>query len=140
MLETLLIYLGDSQREGRMITRRIRLTFILWIVCGVFFLLAFCAAIVGGAIYMAERLGAGPAALVVAAAAFLIGVIALIALAVLRRPRRLSRRSRTGASVAPVAMNSLISGAMQSRPLTTLVVAGALAFLALRPTVSKRRK
>lgn len=53
MLEALLVYLGDTQREGRVVTRRLRTTIILWVLTGIFFLIAFVAAVVAGSIYLA---------------------------------------------------------------------------------------
>jgi hypothetical protein len=50
MLEALLVYLGDTQREGRVVTRRLRSTIILWVLTGMFFLIAFVAAVVAGSI------------------------------------------------------------------------------------------
>lgn len=141
MLETLLVYFGESQREGRMVTRRMRWTIILSSLSISFFVLAFIAAIAAGAIYMAERLGPGPAALVIAAGAFLLGVFALIALAVLRRPRRrYVARPVAGVNTAPLAMQSIAAVAMQSRPITTLAIAAAMAFITTRTSVSRRRK
>ena len=140
MLETLLIYFGETQREGRMITRRIRWTIILSSLAIGFFVLAFFAAIAAGAIYMAESMGPGPAALVIAAGAFLFGVLTLVALAVLRRPRRYVPRPVTGVNTAPLAVQSIAAVAMQSRPMTTLAIAAALAFITTRSSVSKRRK
>lgn len=86
MLEALLVYLGETQREGRVVTRRLRVTIILSVLTGIFFLIAFIAAVVAGSIYLARHVGAGPAALVVAGTAFLLGVIMLVALAIVKRP------------------------------------------------------
>ena len=46
MLEALLVYLGETQREGRVVTRRLRATIILSVLTGIFFLIAFIAAVV----------------------------------------------------------------------------------------------
>jgi Zn-dependent protease with chaperone function len=140
MLETLLVYFGESQREGRIVTRRMRWTIILSSLSIGFFVLAFFAAIAAGAIYMAENMGPGPAALVIAAGAFLFGVFALIALAVLRRPRRYAPRPGAAVNSAPLALQSIAAVAMQSRPITTLAIAAAMAFITTRSSVSKRRK
>ena len=103
MLEGLLLYFGDTQREGRLVTRRMRATLILWSLAGVFFFIAFVAAIIAGSIYLAKELGAGPAALVIAGAAFLLGAIMLVTLAIMRRPRRYAVRSASPISAIPFA-------------------------------------
>ena len=144
MLEGLLLYFGDTQREGRLVTRRMRATLILWSLAGVFFFIAFVAAIIAGSIYLAKELGAGPAALVIAGAAFLLGAIMLVTLAIMRRPRRYAVRSASPISALPfaaaplVAMQSLLSGAMRTRPFVTLGVAMLLGFVATRTSVKKK--
>lgn len=145
MLEALLVYLGDTQREGRVVTRRLRATIILWVLTGVFFLIAFVAAVVAGSIYLARHVGAGPAALVVAGSAFLLGVIMLVTLAIIKRPRAyVARRpvaSLTGAplTAAPFALQSLLTLAIQARPYATLAVAMAAGFLATRVNIRKKK-
>lgn len=137
MLQTLLVYLSDSQREGRVITRRMRCKAMLWAFCLFSFLIALIFGIIGGAIYLAQEIGAGPAALLIAAIAFLFGVIALITLAIMKRPRAYAPLSNAQPNMAPLVMQSLIGNAMQSRPYMTLAIAGVLAFLAARPVVRK---
>ncbi|MEA1843612.1 hypothetical protein G6L16_017200 [Agrobacterium tumefaciens] len=145
MLEALLVYLGDTQREGRVVTRRLRATIILWVLTGIFFLIAFVAAVVAGSIYLARHVGAGPAALVVAGTAFLLGVIMLVALAIVKRPRAyVARRpvaSLTAAplTAAPLALQSLLTLAIQARPYATLAVAMAAGFLATRANTRKKK-
>lgn len=137
MLQTLLIYLSDSQREGRVITRRMRCKAMLWAFCLFSFLVALIFGIIAGAIYLAQEIGAGPAALLIAAIAFLFGVLALIILAFMNRRRVYAPMAMAQPTVAPLVMQSLVGGAMQSRPYMTLAVAGVLAFLAARPIVRK---
>ncbi|MGV1822253.1 hypothetical protein ACQZ63_24010 [Agrobacterium sp. CG160-95] len=145
MLEALLVYLGDTQREGRVVTRRLRATIILWVLTGIFFLIAFVAAVVAGSIYLARHVGAGPAALVVAGTAFLLGIIMLVALAIVKRPRAyVARRpvaSLTAAplTAAPLALQSLLTLAIQARPYATLAVAMAAGFLATRANTRKKK-
>ncbi|MDH7809203.1 MULTISPECIES: hypothetical protein [unclassified Rhizobium] len=145
MLEALLVYLGDTQREGRVVTRRLRATIILWVLTGIFFLIAFVAAVVAGSIYLARHVGAGPAALVAAGTAFLLGVIMLVALAIVKRPRAyVARRpvaSLTAAplTAAPLALQSLLTLAIQARPYATLAVAMAAGFLATRANTRKKK-
>ena len=145
MLEALLVYLGDTQREGRVVTRRLRATIILWVLTGVFFLIAFVAAVVAGSIYLARHVGAGPAALVVAGTTFLLGVIMLVALAIVKRPRAYATRrpvaSLTAAplTAAPLALQSLLTLAIQARPYATLAVAMAAGFLATRANTRKKK-
>jgi hypothetical protein len=147
MLEALLVYLGDTQREGRVVTRRLRATIILWVLTGVFFLIAFVAAVVAGSIYLARHVGAGPAALVVAGAAFLLGVIMLVALAIVKRPRAYATRRPVAPLVAaaapltaaPLALQSLLTLAIQARPYATLAVAMAAGFLATRVNTRKKK-
>ena len=145
MLEALLVYLGDTQREGRVVTRRLRATIILWVLTGIFFLIAFVSAVVAGSIYLARHVGAGPAALVVAGTAFLLGVIMLVALAIVKRPRAyVARRpvaSLTAAplTAAPLALQSLLTLAIQARPYATLAVAMAAGFLATRANTRKKK-
>jgi hypothetical protein len=140
MLETLLVYFGESQREGRFVTRRMRWKIILTCASIGLFLLAFIAGIAAAAIYMAQEMGAGPAALVISAGAFLLGVIALIALAILRRPRRYVSGPVASVAAAPLAVQSLAAVALHKRPITTLAVAAAIAFITTKSSVPKRRK
>ncbi|KJF75051.1 MULTISPECIES: hypothetical protein [Rhizobium/Agrobacterium group] len=147
MLEALLVYLGDTQREGRVVTRRLRATIILWVLTGVFFLIAFVAAVVAGSIYLARHVGAGPAALVVAGTAFLLGVIMLVALAIVKRPRAYAARrpvapltaAAAPLAAAPLALQSLLTLAIQARPYATLAVAVAAGFLATRVNTRKKK-
>jgi len=145
MLEALLVYLGETQREGRVVTRRLRATIILSVLTGIFFLIAFIAAVVAGSIYLARHVGAGPAALVVAGTAFLLGVIMLVALAIVKRPRVYAARPAvapfTAAPLAavPLALQSLLTLAIQARPYATLAVAVAAGFLATRVNTKKSK-
>lgn len=144
MLEALLVYLGDTQREGRVVTRRLRATIILWVLTGVFFLIAFVAAVVAGSIYLARHVGAGPAALVVAGTAFLLGVIMLVALAIVKRPRAYAARpvaplTAAPLTAAPLALQSLLTLAIRARPYATLAVAMAAGFLATRANTRKKK-
>lgn len=143
MLEALLVYLGETQREGRVVTRRLRATIILSVLTGIFFLIAFIAAVVAGSIYLARHVGAGPAALVVAGTAFLLGVIMLVALAIVKRPRVYAARPAVAPltaaplAAAPLALQSLLTLAIQARPYATLAVAVAAGFLATRVNTKK---
>ncbi|AYM08204.1 hypothetical protein [Agrobacterium tumefaciens] len=145
MLEALLVYLGETQREGRVVTRRLRATIILSVLTGIFFLIAFIAAVVAGSIYLARHVGAGPAALVVAGTAFLLGVIMLVALAIVKRPRVYAARPAVAPltaaplAAAPLALQSLLTLAMQARPYATLAVAVAAGFLATRVNTKKSK-
>ncbi|MFK0209071.1 hypothetical protein [Agrobacterium sp. NPDC090283] len=145
MLEALLVYLGETQREGRVVTRRLRATIILYVLTGIFFLIAFVAAVVAGSIYLARHVGAGPAALVVAGTAFLLGVIMLVALAIVKRPRAYAVRPAVAPltaaplAAAPLALQSLLTLAIQARPYATLAVAVAAGFLATRVNTKKSK-
>ncbi|GAK68644.1 hypothetical protein RRU01S_01_00730 [Agrobacterium rubi TR3 = NBRC 13261] len=139
MLQTLLLYLGDTQREGQLVTRRIKSTIILWTLAGVFFLIAFIAAIVGGSIYLAKEIGAGPAALVIAGVAFLLGVIMLVSLSIKRRPRVYATRPLLPLAAAPLAAQSLAGGALAARPFVTLLTAIAIGYVATRTTILKKK-
>ena len=145
MLEALLVYLGETQREGRVVTRRLRATIILSVLTGIFFLIAFIAAVVAGSIYLARHVGAGPAALVVAGSAFLLGVIMLVALAIIKRPRVYAARPAVAPltaaplAAAPLALQSLLTLAIQARPYATLAVAVAAGFLATRVNTKKSK-
>lgn len=145
MLEALLVYLGETQREGRVVTRRLRATIILYVLTGIFFLIAFVAAVVAGSIYLARHVGAGPAALVVAGTAFLLGVIMLVALAIVKRPRVYAARPAVAPltaaplAAAPLALQSLLTLAIQARPYATLAVAVAAGFLATRVNTKKSK-
>ncbi|MFK0386688.1 MULTISPECIES: hypothetical protein [Rhizobium/Agrobacterium group] len=145
MLEALLAYMGDSQREGRMVTRRLRATIILWILTGIFFLIALVAGVVAGSIYLSHYLGAGPASLVVAGTAFLLGVIMLVALAIVKRPRAypvarpVAPPLTATVAAAPLAVQSLLTLAIQARPYATLAVAMAAGFLATRANTKKTK-
>lgn len=145
MLEALLVYLGETQREGRVVTRRLRATIILSVLTGIFFLIAFIAAVVAGSIYLARHVGAGPAALVLAGTAFLLGVIMLVALAIVKRPRVYAARPAVAPltaaplAAAPLALQSLLTLAIQARPYATLAVAVAAGFLATRVNTKKSK-
>jgi len=145
MLEALLVYLGETQREGRVVTRRLRATIILSVLTGIFFLIAFIAAVVAGSIYLARHVGAGPAALVVAGTAFLLGVIMLVVLAIVKRPRVYAARPAVAPltaaplAAAPLALQSLLTLAIQARPYATLAVAVAAGFLATRVNTKKSK-
>ncbi|SCX23422.1 MULTISPECIES: hypothetical protein [Agrobacterium] len=139
MLQTLLLYLGDTQREGQLVTRRIKSTLLLWTLAGIFFAIAFIAAIIGGSIYLAKELGAGPAALVIAGIAFLLGVIMLVSLAIARRPRRYAVRPVLPLSAAPIAAQTMASSVLQTRPYVTLLSAIALGYVATRTTILKKK-
>ncbi|MGV2066759.1 hypothetical protein [Agrobacterium sp. 22-226-1] len=145
MLEALLVYLGETQREGRVVTRRLRASIILSVLTGIFFLIAFIAAVVAGSIYLARHVGAGPAALVVAGTAFLLGVIMLVALAIVKRPRVYAARPAVAPltaaplAAAPLALQSLLTLAIQARPYATLAVAVAAGFLATRVNTKKSK-
>lgn len=145
MLEALLVYLGETQREGRVVTRRLRATIILYVLTGIFFLIAVVAAVVAGSIYLARHVGAGPAALVVAGTAFLLGVIMLVALAIVKRPRAYAARPAVAPltaaplAAAPLALQSLLTLAIQARPYATLAVAVAAGFLATRVNTKKSK-
>ncbi|UXS41606.1 hypothetical protein FY150_17710 [Agrobacterium tumefaciens] len=145
MLEALLVYLGETQREGRVVTRRLRATIILSVLTGIFFLIAFIAAVVAGSIYLARHVGAGPAALLVAGSAFLLGVIMLVALAIVKRPRVYAARPAVAPltaaplAAAPLALQSLLTLAIQARPYATLAVAVAAGFLATRVNTKKSK-
>jgi hypothetical protein len=145
MLEALLVYLGETQREGRVVTRRLRATIFLSVLTGIFFLIAFIAAVVAGSIYLARHVGAGPAALVVAGTAFLLGVIMLVALAIVKRPRVYAARPAVAPftaaplAAAPLALQSLLTLAIQARPYATLAVAVAAGFLATRVNTKKSK-
>ncbi|WP_416407608.1 hypothetical protein [Agrobacterium rosae] len=139
MLQTLLLYLGDTQREGQLVTRRIKSTLLLWTLAGIFFAIAFIAAIIGGSIYLAKELGAGPAALVIAGIAFLLGVIMLVSLAIARRPRRYAVRPVLPLAAAPIVAQTMASSVLQTRPYVTLLTAIALGYVATRTTILKKK-
>ncbi len=139
MLQTLLLYLGDTQREGQLVTRRIKSTILVWVLAGVFFVIAFIAALVGGSIYLAKEIGAGPAALVIAGVAFLLGVIMLVCLAIKRRPRVYAARPVVSLAAAPIAAQSLAGSALAARPFVTLLTAIALGYVATRTTILKKK-
>ncbi|KVK41336.1 hypothetical protein L901_21885 [Agrobacterium sp. D14] len=122
-----------------------RATIILSVLTGIFFLIAFIAAVVAGSIYLARHVGAGPAALVVAGTAFLLGVIMLVALAIVKRPRVYAARPAVAPltaaplAAAPLALQSLLTLAIQARPYATLAVAVAAGFLATRVNTKKSK-
>ncbi|MGV1751782.1 hypothetical protein [Agrobacterium sp. CG674] len=139
MLQSLLLYLGDTQREGQLVTRRIKSTILLWTLASVFFLIAFVAAFIGGAIYLADEIGAGPAALVIAGGAFLLGVFMLVALAIKRRPRVYATAPVMPLAAAPLAAQSLAGSALAARPFVTLLTAIAVGYVATRTTILKKK-
>ena len=139
MLQSLLLYLGDTQREGQLVTRRIKSTILLWTLASVFFLIAFVAAFIGGAIYLADEIGAGPAALVIAGGALLLGVFMLLALAIKRRPRVYATAPVMPLAAAPLAAQSLAGSALAARPFVTLLTAIAVGYVATRTTILKKK-
>lgn len=138
MLQSILLYLGDTQREGTFVTRRIKSGIILRLLAGLFFLIAVIAAGIGGSIYLAKELGAGPAALVIAGVAFLLGVIMLAALAITRRPRIYRAPMVSPLAAAPLAVESMAAGVLAKRPFVTLLTAVALSFITTRTTMRKK--
>jgi HAMP domain-containing protein len=146
MLNSLLLYIGDIQREGRFVTSRIRLKLILNIVAVFLLVLAFIAAIIGGCIYLAHHIGAGPAALSVAAAAFALAIIVYIWLDLLDRSnRRANIRSATAAgspiaavTATQVATQAAVATILKKRPYLTLVASVALGYLATRSSMRKK--
>lgn len=138
MLQSILLYLGDTQREGTFVTRRIKSGIILRLLAGFFFLIAVIAAGIGGSIYLAKELGAGPAALVIAGVAFLLGVIMLVALAITRRPRIYRAPMVSPLAAAPLAVESMAAGVLAKRPFVTLLTAVALSFITTRTTMRKK--
>jgi RsiW-degrading membrane proteinase PrsW (M82 family) len=139
MLQSLLLYLGDTQREGQLVTRRVKSTILLWTLASVFFLIAFVAAFIGGAIYLADEIGAGPAALVIAGGAFLLGIFMLVALAIKRRPRVYATAPVMPLAAAPLAAQSLAGSALAARPFVTLLTAIAVGYVATRTTILKKK-
>ncbi|UHS62365.1 hypothetical protein HRR99_12930 [Agrobacterium vaccinii] len=139
MIQALLLYIADTQREGQLVTRRIKTKLLLWSLAGVFFAIAFIAALIGGSIYLAKELGAGPAALVIAGVSFLLGVIMLITLAIMRRPRVYATRPVLPLAAAPIAAQAMIGGAIGKRPFTSLLTAMAIGFIATRTSLRKKK-
>jgi hypothetical protein len=146
MLNSLLLYIGDIQREGRFVTSRIRLKLILNIVAVFLLVLAFIAAIIGGCIYLAQHIGAGPAALSVAAGSFALAIIVYIWLDLLDRSNRRAnlRSSATVASpiaavtATQVATQAAVATVLKKRPYLTLVASVALGYLATRSSMRKK--
>lgn len=138
MLQAFLLYLGDTQREGTFVTRRIKSAIVLMVLAAFFFLIAVIAGGIGGSIYLAKEIGAGPAALVIAGIAFLLGVIMLVALAVSRRPRAYRTPMASPLVAAPLAVEAVAAGALGKRPYTALLIAMALGFITTRVTVRKK--
>lgn len=138
MLQALLLYLGDTQREGTFVTRRIKTAIVLRVLAALFFLIAIIAGGIGGSIYLAKEIGAGPAALVIAGIAFLLGVIMLVALAVNRRPPVYRTTVASPLATAPFAVEAVAAGALGKRPYTALLIAMALGFITTRVTVRKK--
>lgn len=138
MLQAFLLYLGDTQREGTFVTRRIKSAIVLRVLAAFFFLIAVIAGGIGGSIYLAKEIGAGPAALVIAGIAFLLGVIMLVALAVSRRPRAYRTPVASPLAAAPIAVEAVAAGALGKRPYTALLIAMAFGFITTRVTVRKK--
>lgn len=138
MLQAFLLYLGDTQREGTFVTRRIKSAIILRILAGFFFFIAVIAAGIGGSIYLAKELGAGPAALVIAGISFLLGVIMLVVLAIMRRPRVYRTPVASPLVSAPLAIEAMAAGVLAKRPFVTLLVATALSYVTTRTTIRKK--
>lgn len=138
MLQAFLLYLGDTQREGTFVTRRIKNAIVLRVLAAFFFLIAVIAGGIGGSIYLAKEIGAGPAALVIAGIAFLLGVIMLVALAVSRRPSAYRTPVASPLAAAPLAVEAVAAGALGKRPYTALLIAMALGFITTRVTVRKK--
>lgn len=145
MLNSLLLYVGDIQREGRLVTGRIRLKVILNLLIIFFAIVAFIAAVIGGCIFLAKLIGP-------IAAAFLVSGISLVLVAIFylwltlldRSHRRATLRART-AVVSPaaavtatqVATQAALLSAVKKRPYLTLLASAAIGFLATRTTIQK---
>lgn len=143
MIQALLLYLGDAQREGQLVTRRVKTKLMLWVFAGVFFTIAFIALAVGGSIYLARELGAGPAAFVIAGVAFFLGVVMLVCLAISRRPRVYAARPVVSPlaplAAAPLAAQAAAAGVLSARPYSTLLTAVVLGYIASRTTVFRKK-
>ena len=146
MLNSLLLYFGDIQREGRLVTGRIRLKIILNILAVFLLVLAFIAAIIGGCIYLAQEIGAGPAAFAVAAGAFALAIVLYIWLDLLDRSKRRASLRATSSAASPiaavtatqVATQAAFAAALKKRPYLTLAASVALGYIATRTSIIKK--
>lgn len=145
MLNSLLLYIGDMQREGRVVTGRVRLKVILNVVAAFLVLIAVIAAIIGGCIYLANAIGAGPAAFAVAGAAFILAIIIYIWLDLLDRSKRRAN-IRSATTVAPfaavtatqVATQAAFATALKKHPYLTLAASVAAGYIATRTSIRKK--
>lgn len=142
MLNSLLLYITDTQREGRFITGHIRSRIILNALAAFFFIIAFIAALIASSIYLAKEIGAGPASLIIAGSSFLLGAIMLVVLALTKR--RANYKSPTGTSplnavsATQAATQTALTVALAKRPYLTLAATIALGFIVTKSTIQKK--
>lgn len=127
-------------------TSHIRLKMILNVVAIFLLVLAFIAALIGGCIYLAQEIGAGPAAFSVAGGAFALAIILYIWLDLLDRSKRRASLSRTTAAASPiaavtatqVATQAAFATALKKHPYLTLAGSVVLGYLATRTSIQKK--
>ncbi|MVA26827.1 hypothetical protein V6582_13165 [Agrobacterium vitis] len=106
-------------------------------IAGFCFLIAIVAAIVSGWIFLAAEIGAGPAGLVIAGIAVLIGLITLAIVSIINRRearRRAFLQTATLAATDPLTMGLMgrLPGMLKVNPIVGVAAVGMLAYLFAR--------
>ncbi|MUO81695.1 hypothetical protein GOZ78_22520 [Agrobacterium vitis] len=110
---------------------------IAGVIAGFCFLIAIVAAIVSGWIFLAAEIGAGPAGLVIAGVAVLIGLITLAIVSIINRRearRRAFLQTATLAATDPLTMGLMgrLPGMLKVNPIVGVAAVGMLAYLFAR--------
>ncbi|BCH58174.1 hypothetical protein RvVAR0630_07980 [Agrobacterium vitis] len=106
-------------------------------ISGFCFLIAIVAGIVSGWIFLAAEIGAGPAGLVIAGIAVLIGLITLAVVSIINRRearRRAFLQTATLAATDPLTMGLMgrLPGMLKVNPIVGVAAVGMLAYLFAR--------
>lgn len=106
-------------------------------IAGFCFLVAIVAGIVSGWIFLAAEIGAGPAGLVIAGIAVLLGLVALAIVSVINRReerRRMFLQTATLAATDPITTGLMgrLPGMLKVNPVVGVAAVGMLAYLFAR--------
>ncbi|WP_269586107.1 hypothetical protein [Roseibium sp. Sym1] len=123
--------LSAASRDMRGLYRRAKRNTALMVFAGICFATAYLAALVAAGAYLAPVFGAGPAALLIAAAMVVVGALALCVLAILRhRDKRRNARRQAGQRLAAAAAVSVLPQLARSKSLLVAAAIGGLAYMA----------
>lgn len=133
MMRAVPLAVSAVSRDMRGIYRRAKRNTALMVVAGICFATAYLAGLVAAGAFLAPIYGPALAALLIAAAMAVIGLVVLAVLSFLKhRDKRRNARRRAGQNLAAAAAISILPQLTGSKSLLTLAAIGGLAFLATR--------